>query len=230
LIDSALGRALIGPHAPRAVGGDDEIRVTAFFHGGRGSIRQGIRRHLVVRFEMREGLHIYGEPVPEGMVATRVRVEGPPGLIAELPILPPTEPFELPGVSVTLRVWSGVVDIVVPVYAIATLVSECRPLDRNAVTIELSVRYQACDAAVCFAPKTERLRIEVELEPVDMPDLSFHGDTGQRRAPFAGEPHMRRLVLRLLREHPLGVLRSVFGQVRLRVAARLRELRGSHPH
>ena len=55
------------------------MRVTAVVHGGRGTIRQGIRRHLVVRFELGEGLHIYGKPVSEGMLPTTVSVEGPPG-------------------------------------------------------------------------------------------------------------------------------------------------------
>jgi hypothetical protein len=232
LIDSTVGRALIGSEAPRAAGGDEEVRVTAFLHGGRGTIRQGIRRHLVVRFELRDGLHIYDGPVPEGMVATSVHIDGPSGLVAEDPILPPTEPLRLPALDLTLKVWSGVVDIAVPIYPIATLISECRPLDRSTIPIELTVRYQACDDVTCLAPKTEKLRIEAELEPVDMPDLSFHGETGQRKSPFAGAPHMRRLLLRKAREQPLGALRSILGQIRLGVAARLpgrseRMVRGS---
>ncbi len=222
LIDAALGEVLLGKEAPQARGGDDEIRVTAALQGGNGSIRQGIRRHLVVRFELRDGLHIYGEPVPEGMIATRVTVEGPPGLVVEEPILPPTEPLRLEALDLDLEVWSGRVDIAVPIYPVAELVSECRPLDRDTVPIEVTVRYQACDDSSCLAPKTEKLHLELPLEPVDMPDLAFHGETGQRKASFSGAPHLRRLILRQLRRHPLGVVRSIAKQIRLEIAARQR--------
>ena len=47
---------------------------------------EGIIRHIVVRFELGEGLHIYGEPVPEGMVPMSVEVFGPPGLEVGEPI------------------------------------------------------------------------------------------------------------------------------------------------
>ena len=78
LIDAALGRITIDDSAPSAeAASDDGIRITAAMHGGNGSIRQGIMRKLVVRFELNEGLHIYSKPVPAGMVATEVTVTGP---------------------------------------------------------------------------------------------------------------------------------------------------------
>ncbi len=222
LLDSALGEIGIADDVPRAVGGDEEIRVTAFLHGGRGTIRQGIHRRLVVRFQMREGLHIYGEPVPEGMIATSVDVQGPPGLVTEAPIVPPTTPLQLESRGLDLNVWSGTVDIAVPVYPVATLISECRPVDQDSIPIEVTVRYQACDDAMCFAPKTEKLTLEAKLEPVDMPDLSFHGETGQWKSKMEGMPHMRKLILRQLKAHPLGFAKSIANQVRLRIAGELR--------
>jgi hypothetical protein len=222
LIDSALGEIGIAADVPRATGGDDKIRVTACLHGGRGTIRQGIHRRLVVRFQLRDGLHIYGEPVPEGMIATSVEVAGPPGLVTEDPILPPTTPFRLDSLDLDLNVWSGSVDIAIPVYPVAELISECRPLDQDSIKIEVTVRYQACDDTACFAPKTEKLTLEVGLEPVDMPNLAFHGETGQRKSAMDSAPHLRKLILRQLRSHPLGVVRSIFNQIRLRVAGELR--------
>jgi len=58
LIDAALGRVTLEDDAPRSEGGDDEVRVTAAIRGGKGTLRQGILRQLVVRFELAEGLHI----------------------------------------------------------------------------------------------------------------------------------------------------------------------------
>ncbi|MFT7177172.1 MAG: hypothetical protein ACJAUG_003179 [Halioglobus sp.] len=85
LIDAALGRIVIDEDAPGEQSGGDDIRITAAVHGGSGSIRQGIMRKLVVRFELGEGLHIYGEPVLQGMVATQVSVSGPPRWIPRCP-------------------------------------------------------------------------------------------------------------------------------------------------
>ncbi len=219
LLDAALGEVLGGHAAEPATGGDDDVRVEAFVHGGRGTLRQGIVRKLVVRFTLRDGLHVYGEPVPEGMMATRVEVSGPEGLVTLDPIVPPTRPLRLEGLDLTLNVWDGVVDIAVPFYPRAELVSECRPLDHESVPVDVTVHYQACDDASCFAPKTERFPLDVGLEPVDMPDLAFHGETGQRKSAMEGAPHLRRLILRQLRRHPLGALRSIAQQIGLRIGA-----------
>ncbi len=222
LLDAALGGLLAGHGEAGATGGDDDVRVEAFVRGGRGTLRQGIVRKLVVRFTLADGLHVYGEPVPEGMVATRVEVSGPEGLVTLDPIVPETRPLRLEGLDLTLHVWDGVVDVVVPFYPRAELVSECRPVDHDSVPIEVTVHYQACDDASCFAPRTERFVLDVGLEPVDMPDLAFHGETGQRKSSMEGAPHLRGLILRQLRRHPLGFARSIVQQVGLRLAARRR--------
>jgi len=226
LIDAALGRVVLDDAAPQASGGDAEVRITASLHGGRGSLRQGIRRQVVVRFELGEGLHIYGEPVPDGMIPTTVRVSGPPGLVVEDPILPPTEPLHLAGMGVELAVWSGTVDLVVPVYPVGELASETRPLDAETATIEVTVRYQACDAETCLLPRTETFSLEVPLDVIDIPAIPTHQGHGQREGLYDGTPHLRRLLLRKLRANPLGFLRFLAKNMRLELAARLRSLRG----
>jgi hypothetical protein len=222
LIDAALGRITLAEDGPQAIGGEPSVRITAAVHGGRGSLRQGIRRQLVVRFELDPGLHIYGEPVPEGLVATTVRVDGPAGFVVEAPITPPTEPLRLESLGVDLAVWSGVVDIVVPFYAAGDLASEVRPLDVAAVTLDVTVRYQACNDTACFLPRTERLSLRVPLDVVDVPNLSLHTGHGQREGDFDGTPHLRRLIWRKVRAHPLGFLRFVAKSIRLELAARRR--------
>lgn len=223
LLDDALEEMPTPEGAVTSGGGDAEIRIIAFLHGGRGSLRQGIQRRLIVRFELAEGLHLYGEPVPEGMQATAVCVTGPPGLITETPILPPTKALHLDALDLDLQVWSGVVEFAIPLYPTSELVSECRPLDREDVEIDVRVDYQACDDRSCLPPRSEQLQLRVPLEPVDMPNLSFHGETGQRKARMRGAPHMRRLVVRQLRRHPLAALRSIVQQFRMQRAARRRQ-------
>ena len=222
LIDAALGRVDLSADAPRVDAGDDEVRISVAVQGGKGTIRQGIRRHLVIRFELAEGLHIYGEPVPEGMIPARVEVTGPPGFVVEEPILPPTTPLRLDALDLELPVWGGTVDFVIPFYANGELASETRPLDTDQITIEVSVRYQACDDAACLLPKTEKLSLDLALDVVDVPNLGMHTGHGQREAGYSNAPHLRRLFLRKGLKNPLGLLKFFAKSIRLELAARRR--------
>jgi hypothetical protein len=197
IIDAALGRVVLSDDAPRASAPEDDgIKVSATFHGGAGTLRQGIIRQIVVRFELPEGLHIYGQPVPDGMVATRVEVSGPPGLVAEAPILPPSTALQLKGSAVALQVWSGVVDIRVPIHANGILASEVRPLDQDSAKITVDVRYQACDDITCLLPRSETLTLELPLDVSDVPALPIHMGHGQREGRFDARSHMKRLMQR----------------------------------
>lgn len=226
LIDAALGRVVLSDDEPSASGGDEEVRISAFVHGGKGTIRQGIRRQIVVRCELGEGIHIYGQPVPEGMIPTTVTVAAPPGLVVEDPVFPPTETLRLESMGMELPVWSGSVDIVVPFYAVGELASETRPLDMETAEIEVGIRYQACDDAVCFPPKTEKLALQPDLDVIDVPALGMHMGHGQREGSFSGAPHMARLALRKLRKNPLGLPRFIWKTIKLEMAAKRRSRAG----
>jgi hypothetical protein len=228
LIDAALGRIELDDehsHAAAPTDEDDPVRLQVALRGGRGTLRQGIVRHLVARFELAEGFHLYGEPVPEGLFATRVELEGPAGLVVHEPLLPATHTLHLESLGVDLSVWSGQFDLVVPFHAAGDLASECRPLDRDSVSIEVRVGYQACDDAVCLLPRTESFTLEVPLDVVDIPKLGMHLGHGQREANFDGAPHLRRLFARKFRESPLGFLRHAGLALRLNAQALLRRLR-----
>lgn len=223
LIDSALGEILLRSGEPSASGGDDDIQVSVTLHGGGGAIKQGSVRRLIVHFELRDGLHIYGEPVPEGMVATSVSVSGPDGLVVQEPLLPPTEPLRLAGLDAELQVWSGSVDIVIPVYALSRLASELRPLaDDASVTLEVTVRYQACEDVSCLPPRTEQLTLTAPIEPINVPSWSIFTGNGQRETSMDSARHGRRLALRKLRTHPLNFLRFIGKNIQLDFAARRR--------
>jgi hypothetical protein len=222
LIDAALGRVQLSEDAPREIAGDPEVRITAAIHGGAGTIRQGIVRNVVVRFELDDGLHLYSDPVPQGMVATRVEVKGPPGLVAEDPIVPPTRPLRLESLGVELPVWSGTFDIVVPIYPTGELVSETRPLDKPSIRIEVGVAYQACDDDRCLLPRQETLNLEVPLDVIDIPNIPMHTGHGQREGSYDGRRHLIRLMFRKFRRHPVGFLRFILKSIRLERAAAAR--------
>lgn len=223
LIDTALGQILLRSGEPSSSGGDEDVRVSVTLHGGSGAIKQGAIRRVVTRFELREGLHIYGEPVPEGMVATQVTIEGPDGLIVGDPQVPPTKPLRLEGLDVELQVWSGTVDVVTPIYALSRLASELRPLEEGAsLGIEVTVRYQACDDVSCLAPRNEKHTLNLPIEPIDVPSLALFKGNGQRETAMDSPRHLRRLFLRKLRTHPIKLMRFIGKNIRLELAARRR--------
>ena len=225
LIDAALGRIELMDDTPRVAVEDPVVRITAAVHGGKGTIRQGIVRQLVVRFELGPGLHLYGEPVPEGMVATTVGVRAPDGIVLGEAQYPATRPLRVPSVEAELQIYDDRFDVVVPFYPDGRIASETRPLDREQARFEVEVRYQACDDEKCLLPKTERLSLEVPLDVIDVPKLGIHTGHGQREAAYDSTPHMRRMVLRSIRRRPLAFLRFVAKNIKLELAARKRRRR-----
>lgn len=222
LIDAALGKIVLDDSAPQVGGGDEEIKITVAVHGGKGSIRQGIMRKLLVRFELADGLHIYSDPVPDGMVATQVTVQGPPGLTILPPVLPPTHKLHLEAMGVELEVWDGSVDIAVPFYAQGELASETRPLDMDSIDIEVKVRYQACTDTECLLPKTETYTLNLAMDVIDVPALGVHTGHGQREGDYDSSPAMRRLIFRKLRQNPLSIFKFIAKSIKLELAARRR--------
>ena len=176
----------------------------------------------MVRFELPDGLHIYGEPVPNGMVPTTVNVSGPTGLVFEDPIFPAPETLVLKSTNIQLRVWSGRVDVVIPFYAVGSLASETRPLDRDTAKIAVELGYQACDDSICLPPQTDSLSLRLKLDVVDVPALGIHTGHGQREGNFSATRHMRRLILRKFLKNPFGLPRLALKIMRLERAARRR--------
>ena len=221
-IDAALGRLSLDEKAPQVSGGDQDINLTIAVHGGNGTVRQGIVRHLVVRFELPEGLHIYGPPVPEGMIATKVTIQGPEGLALMSPELPATEKLTLPGVA-ELNVWQGTVDLAYPFYATGELASECRPLDVPSIDIKVTVRYQACTYRECLLPRTESFTLSLDLDVIDIPAIDLHKGHGQREGNYDGAPALKRLLGRKIKQNPLGLPIFLIKSLWLQMGALLRK-------
>jgi len=222
LVDAALGKHTIDPQAPQDTAGDQEVKITAAVAGGDGSVRQGIVRKLIVRFELADGFHIYSEPVPQGMVATSIDVSGPPGFTTLPTETPPTHNLHLAPLNIDLQVWSGSVDIVTPFYAKGELASETRPLDAPTIDIEVNVKYQACTDSECLLPKTETFTLTLPMDVVDVPQLGLHTGHGQREGNYSSMPAMRRLIWRKLKANPLGLPTFLWKSIKLELGARKR--------
>lgn len=197
IVDSFLGRVEPGEREPIGTfAEDDGIEITAFLRGGGGVLRIGPRRRLVVRFAMPDGLHIYGEPVPDGMVATQIEVEGPDGLRCEAIESPLTKPFELPGVDAPLQVWEGTVSFVIPLFANTALAHVLRDSPEPSIEMKIHVRYQACDDTQCFIPRTRTIELDVPLSAGPLPAIGALKKLGGGVIDMDSEEHLRRLVQR----------------------------------
>jgi len=198
ILDSYAGRVTPGAHEPVAASSEDDgIAITAFLRGGGGALRAGPRRRMVVRVEMPEGLHIYDDPVPTGMVATTIALAGPDGLRHGAVEAPPTHEFELPGVSEPLRVWDRSVDFVMDVWA-DSMLGKAIAAGTDSIEVEVTVRYQACDDAQRLIPRSRTLTLDVPLAIGAMPNSPrFNGITGAT-VDMDLDTHMKRLVERKL--------------------------------
>ena len=206
-IDGALGEIFVAADEPQVHGGEDDVRIDVVFHGGR-SFRNGVPRRIVVRFHLPDGLHIYGEPVPDGMVATTIAVRGPEGLVVEPPVLPPTETLRLEALDTELQVWSGQVDLVVPVWASDRLLPLAPgPSHPEHADLQVIVRYQACDDQTCRLPRTETFTLTIPLEASATPRLPiFRGNPATTT--MSSARHMRKMILRSLARRPWLVFRT----------------------
>ena len=165
--DSALGEILARHEAPAAELENDQVKVTAFLSDP--SMRFETMSTLYVRLELEDGLHIYGNPLPEGFIASVVSIPPTKGLRVGEAIYPETERREFSELGVTLPVYQGVVDIAVPVTVNAEILNWTIQDKPEAIEVPVSVLYQACSETVCYTPKTEELRLVVPIEGLVMP-------------------------------------------------------------
>ena len=196
ILDSFNGCVEHGDREPMAAFvEDDGIQITAFLRGGGGVLRMGPMRRLVVRFEMPDGLHIYDEPVPAGMVATSIEVSGPEGVRFESVERPPTHLLELPGLADPLHVWNGTTDFVIPLFANSAIVPTLRS-GAESITLQVTVRFQACDDEQCFLPQTRTVDLDVPIDLSVMPGFEFMQDRGANIIAMNSDVHLQRLVER----------------------------------
>ena len=196
VLDTATGRIALGEEEPRAVGGGDGVRVTAFLRGGRGVVKMGALRRLVVHLELEQGLSLCAPPAPAGVQALEIEVTGPPGLHVEAPVLPPATPRPVPGRDGQLSSWSGSVDLVVPVWASSDLICIMTAPKRESAKLELTLRYQLCDAGGLRPPRSERLTLEVPIGAHDVPNLPEIGATGHKLIAMESVRHFQRMIRR----------------------------------
>lgn len=132
-----------------------------------------------VALEVAVGLHVNANPPTyDYLIPVTVSVEGTEGIDLTQAFYPEAEHVEFPYADEPLAVYEGKVII-----GMELEISANAPLGER--TIEVSVRYQACNDRACFAPANASLTLPVTVAPegtvaegIDSPLLS--------EAPFPG--------------------------------------------
>lgn len=128
----------------------------------------GLQRDLTVRLRVPAGQHLYGEPVPNGMVATTVELDD--GVIALAPVAPPTREHRLAGTGEVLHVFDGdsdgAVQIVMP-FAVSGGVVD--PEGTQTAKVSGRVLWQACDDHTCGLPQRHEFEFVLPVASMTTP-------------------------------------------------------------
>ncbi len=165
--DSALGEILARHEAPAVELGTDQVRISAFVSDA--SLKFETQSTVYVRFELEDGLHMYGRPLPDGYIASEATIPDTRGLRVGPARYPATHPREFPELGVTLNVYEGVVDVAIPVTPNAELFNPANRDQPDALEIPVSVLFQICSETICYTPRTETLSLTVPMQPLLRP-------------------------------------------------------------
>ncbi len=165
--DTALGEILARHEVPVEELSTEHVRISAFMADE--DLNFETTSNVYVRFDVEEGFHLYGAPLPENYVATTVEVVPTTGLRVGEISYPPTHPREFPELGVTLNVFEGVVDVAIPVTPTAEILNWPVAEKPTELAIPLSVTYQACSETICYRPRTETISLTVPIAPLVMP-------------------------------------------------------------
>ena len=165
--DSALGEILSRHEAPAIELNTDQVQISAFLSDP--ALRFETQSTVYVRFELEDGLHMYGRPLPEGYIASEATIPDTTGLRVGNERYPATHPRAFPELGVTLSVYEGIVDVAIPVTPNAELFNPANRDQPEELEIPVSVLFQACSETICYTPRTQQLSLTVPVEPLVRP-------------------------------------------------------------
>jgi hypothetical protein len=165
----------------------EQVSVEISFEGDR--LPMGVTREIVATFRVPSGQHLYGEPVPVGLVAAAIQVTNSPGILTYTALAPVTSPLTLAGSGDTLQVYEGDVVLRLPVAQNARAMEKVDGV--RTVTVSGTVRWQACDENECGLPASQDFSFQVEA---GFPVLSDMGP-GEGRVPaMNGAAHFKKMI------------------------------------
>ena len=120
------------------------------------------RLWLTVDITLDAGLHVYGQPIPEGFIPVSIDIAPLEGLVVGTPEFPTPTLHRLEGLDEDFYIYEGALTVAMPL----TFSQE-----GDDTTVRVTVRYQACsDDAGCFMPQKVELPLPVQAaDHIDRP-------------------------------------------------------------
>lgn len=149
----------------------------------------GVTRHLIATFRVPAGQHLYGAPVPAGLIAASIELDDIDGVLSYEPLAPPTSELTLSGSGETLQVYVGDVVLRLPVTQNARAM--VKDDEGRHVIISGHVRWQACNDVECFLPESVPFSFRADA---GFPVLGDMGP-GEGRVPaMNGAAHFQKMI------------------------------------
>jgi len=121
-----------------------------------GSFVRGERIGLRVTIQIAPGLHIYGQPLPEGYIPTTLEIAAPETVTIEPVRYPPPHILRTDWLDEDLSVYDGTITLTT-----ALVFTE----QREDIAITATLRYQACTTDECFLPARLTFTLPMAFQP-----------------------------------------------------------------
>jgi len=125
-----------------------------------GTARAGSSVRVAVKVSLPEGLHTQSnKPREATLIPTKLTVEAPPGITEDEIVWPPSTDLKQPGADKPLAVFEHEFFIGVRLRLASSVAA-------GDLAIPVKLRYQACDATVCYPPVTATVQWMLHIVPV----------------------------------------------------------------
>ncbi|HEY8292971.1 MAG TPA: protein-disulfide reductase DsbD domain-containing protein [Thermomicrobiales bacterium] len=117
---------------------------------------RGERIGLRVAIQAAPGIHMYGQPLPDGYIPTTLEIEAPETVTVEPVSYPPPHTLRTDWLNEELPVYDGTITLTT-----ALVFAE----QREDLTITATLRYQACTTDECFLPERLTFTLPMTFQP-----------------------------------------------------------------
>jgi len=151
-----------GEHGLEAVLDTPELKARLYFASR--TIRREQRMILTVEIDLKEGMHVYGQPLPAGYVPVELELEENEDLALVEVVYPPAQPLHFALLNETLPAYSG--QLMLKAHCLGG--SEDKEGD---IAVRGVLRYQACDQKECYLPQALPFELPLRFLPHDWQGL-----------------------------------------------------------
>jgi thiol:disulfide interchange protein len=148
-------------------------------------VRAGAPARVALQVSVPEGLHTQSnKPRDPTLIPTELSIDAPPGITVEELVFPPSTDLKQAGQDQPLAVFERE-------FAIGVRLAVAANAPAGVLVVPAHLRYQACDANLCYAPATVDTQWTLKIVPAAAPITPAHRDVFDAIAFGHGEAPIR---------------------------------------